>query len=150
MGTQLKYAAHLETSDPQKSPVTIIGQLEHLKALSYDKIKAKLEPRVSEEVGFAGINDERLKWHTNCNTSNQKLKLKYILELLQTFKLALVGLTPSPTDSCPLYLNLATVVALPKPCSRHNTASRAHALTKVVKNSVSSVNEYIVVSTTYM
>lgn len=53
----------------------------------------------------------------------------------ETFKFAIENLNPSPTDSVPLYLNNATVLALPKGCSRHNTPSRAHTLTKLIKGS---------------
>jgi len=51
MGTQLKYSGSLEPSDPQKFPVTIIGQLENLKAVPFEFLRKKVEPRVSEEVG---------------------------------------------------------------------------------------------------
>lgn len=47
---QLKYSHSLTTCDPQWNPVLIIGQLKHLKMLSFDVIKCKLEPRVPEEV----------------------------------------------------------------------------------------------------
>jgi probable aminopeptidase NPEPL1 len=48
-------------------------------------------------------------------------------------------LHPSPTDKCSLYLDLATVAALPLKCSRHNTDSRAHSLTKLVKTNAIGV-----------
>uniref|UniRef100_A0A1L8E2P2 Putative aminopeptidase npepl1-like protein n=1 Tax=Nyssomyia neivai TaxID=330878 RepID=A0A1L8E2P2_9DIPT len=63
----------------------------------------------------------------------------------ETFANALASLHPSPTDTCPLYLDLATLAALPTKCSRHNTTSRAHFLTKLVSNGVTGVNESIVV-----
>ena len=34
------------------------------------------------------------------------------------------SLNPAPTDSVSLYMNLATVAALPVKVSRHNTTSR--------------------------
>lgn len=92
----------LSKSDPQTTPVLIIGQVKHLTQLRFNNIRAKLEPRVSEE----------------------------------TFKLAVSSLHPSPTDTRSLWLNLATVAALPVKCSRHNTPSRAHSITKIVQSSV--------------
>ncbi|ODN05342.1 putative aminopeptidase NPEPL1 [Orchesella cincta] len=53
----------------------------------------------------------------------------------EIFQQALETLNPSPTDSIPLYLQKATILCLPKTCSRHNTPSRAHSLTKLIKTS---------------
>ena len=39
---------------------------------------------------------------------------------------AVSSLSPAPTDIRSLYLNVATIAALPTKCSRHNTPSRAH------------------------
>lgn len=65
----------------------------------------------------------------------------------ETFKLAVSSLHPSPTDTRSLWLNLATVAALPVKCSRHNTPSRAHSITKIVQSSMyGDSNESIVVS----
>lgn len=50
------------------------------------------------------------------------------------YKAALLNLHPSPTDTCSLYLNVATIGALPIKCSRHNTPSRAHSITKLVQS----------------
>ncbi|GAB0092520.1 probable aminopeptidase NPEPL1 [Sergentomyia squamirostris] len=61
-----------------------------------------------------------------------------------TWANALACLHPSPTDTCPLYLDLATVAALPTKCSRHNTSSRAHSVTKLVSGNVTGVNETVV------
>nr|CAH7721266.1 unnamed protein product [Callosobruchus chinensis] len=63
----------------------------------------------------------------------------------QTFKLGISSLHPSPTDTCSLYLNLATVAALPLKCSRHNTPSRAHAITKLVQAQAVGSDESIVI-----
>lgn len=63
-----------------------------------------------------------------------------------TFERAVASLHPSPTDHCPLYLNVATVIALPVQSSRHNTNSRAHALTRVIRTHACTVTESIVVS----
>lgn len=64
----------------------------------------------------------------------------------ETFQNAITCLHPSPTDCCPLYLDLATIAALPIKCSRHNTTSRAHALTRLVRTHAMNVNESILVS----
>lgn len=63
----------------------------------------------------------------------------------ETFQNAITLLHPSPTDYCPLYLDLATIAALPLKCSRHNTSSRSHAITRLVKTHAVNVNESIVV-----
>ena len=44
------------------------------------------------------------------------------------------GVSATSTDSSYLYSNRVVVARLPTKCSRHNTTSRAHAITKVVKN----------------
>ncbi|KAL1493754.1 hypothetical protein ABEB36_009448 [Hypothenemus hampei] len=54
----------------------------------------------------------------------------------ETYQLAVSSLHPSPTDSRSLWLNLATIAALPVKCSRHNTPSRAHSITKIIQSSV--------------
>jgi len=54
------------------------------------------------------------------------------------------SLNPSPTDSVSLYMNLATVAALPAKVSRHNTSSRAHFITKVVRSCTSGGPESVV------
>merc|ERR1712168_1214566 len=58
---------------------------------------------------------------------------------------AVSSLSPSPTDSVSLYMNLATVAALPAKVSRHNTQSRSHSLTKIVKSLTAGSNECVVV-----
>ncbi|KAF5294424.1 hypothetical protein FQA39_LY13409 [Lamprigera yunnana] len=63
----------------------------------------------------------------------------------EVFKTAVYSLHPSPTDTCSLYLNLATICALPTKCSRHNTPSRSHAITRLVQNCSVGVNESIVI-----
>ncbi|XP_076035523.1 putative aminopeptidase NPEPL1 granny smith protein [Oratosquilla oratoria] len=62
----------------------------------------------------------------------------------EAWTIGVSSLQPSPTDSCSLYLNLATVAALPIKCSRHNTPSRAHSITKIVKTHSVGAEEYIV------
>jgi len=63
----------------------------------------------------------------------------------ETFTTCISSLHPSPTDQCSLWLNSATVAALPMKCSRHNTPSRCHALTKLVKSCLAGGQEYIVI-----
>ncbi|KAH8273176.1 hypothetical protein KR018_008543 [Drosophila ironensis] len=63
----------------------------------------------------------------------------------ETFLNAIASLHPAPTDKTSLYLDLATVAALPLKASRHNTPSRAHAITRLVKNHVLNVAEESVV-----
>uniref|UniRef100_A0AA50HZI9 Aminopeptidase NPEPL1 n=1 Tax=Euphausia superba TaxID=6819 RepID=A0AA50HZI9_EUPSU len=110
-GSKINFGSSLTTSDPQKTPVLIIGQLRHLTNLQFSDVASKLQPRLEAEA----------------------------------WSLAVSGLQPSPTDSCPLYLNLATVAALPIKCSRHNTPSRAHSITKCVKTHSSGADECIVI-----
>lgn len=64
----------------------------------------------------------------------------------EIFQHAITCLHPSPTDFCPLYLDLATIAALPIKCSRHNTSSRSHAITRLVKTHTMSVTETILVN----
>ena len=46
----LKYSGSLNVSDPSQHPVLIVGQLKNLTKVRWEAIKAKLEPRVTEEV----------------------------------------------------------------------------------------------------
>jgi len=57
---------------------------------------------------------------------------------------AVSSLSPTPTDIS-LYMNLATVAALPSKVSRHNTQSRSHNITKIIKTLTSSSNECVVI-----
>ena len=43
-------------------------------------------------------------------------------------------MSPGSNDTVSLYLNKIQVATLPSKCSRHNTPSRAHALSKIVKS----------------
>lgn len=113
--TILKFSGELAECDPQKTPVTIIGQKNFLSELSFNVIEPKLAPRVSEEV----------------------------------FKQVVSNLRVSTADSLSLYLDTATVVGLPKLCSRHNTPSHSHALTKLIKDHSSGNDEYIVIICEY-
>jgi len=58
---------------------------------------------------------------------------------------AVSSLNPAPTDSVSLYLNMATVAALPSKVSRHNTNSRAHSITKLMKTHSVGSNECVVI-----
>uniref|UniRef100_A0A1A9W5Q5 Cytosol aminopeptidase domain-containing protein n=1 Tax=Glossina brevipalpis TaxID=37001 RepID=A0A1A9W5Q5_9MUSC len=76
--------------------------------------------------------------------SDIKLKLEpRVTE--ETFLKAVACLHPSPTDKISLYLDVATLAAVPLKCSRYNTPSRAHAITRLVKNHVLNVCEENVV-----
>jgi len=44
-----------------------------------------------------------------------------------------------------MWLTQATVAALPTKCSRHNSPSRPHSLTKVIRSCIVGGEEYIVV-----
>jgi probable aminopeptidase NPEPL1 len=64
----------------------------------------------------------------------------------ETWKAGVGMLTPSPTDTIGLYMNVATVGALPNKCSRHNAPSRCHAIAKMAKSCSSGQSENFVVS----
>lgn len=55
---KLTFQSGLAPSDPQQTPVLIIGQLKNLTTVKFETIKVKLEPRVSEEV-------RKINIHTN-------------------------------------------------------------------------------------
>lgn len=63
----------------------------------------------------------------------------------ETFNNAISYLHPAPTDTCSLYLDLAKLAALPLKSSRHNTNSRAHAITRIVRSGVIGVDESVVI-----
>ncbi|XP_026508537.2 syntaxin-16 [Terrapene carolina triunguis] len=68
-------------------------------------------------------------------------------QLHKIWQAALSTLNPNPTDNCPLYLNYATVAALPSKVSRHNSPSAAHFITRLVRNCLpGGINRCIVVS----
>jgi len=51
-------------------------------------------------------------------------------------------------DSCPLWLNAATVAVVPAKATRHNAPSRAHSISKMVKSYLPGVgDEYVVLVT---
>lgn len=49
------------------------------------------------------------------------------------------------SEPCPLYLNRATMMVLPSKCSRHNTPSRGHAITKCLRSFAASTTSGFVV-----
>ncbi|XP_052059690.1 probable aminopeptidase NPEPL1 [Mytilus californianus] len=72
--------------------------------------------------------------------SDVKVKLEPRVDE-ETFKKAL----DSNSEICALWLNNATLAQLPVKCSRHNTPSRAHALTKMVKSCLRGGDEFVVI-----
>ncbi|CAL9705050.1 unnamed protein product [Knipowitschia caucasica] len=67
------------------------------------------------------------------------------LNWTQTWQAALSALNPNPTDSCPLYLNVATVASLPARVSRHNSPSAAHFLSRLVRSCLPTGNNRCIV-----
>ncbi|XP_041978337.1 probable aminopeptidase NPEPL1 isoform X2 [Aricia agestis] len=52
----IKFKSRLTESDPEQKPVLFIGQPAHLSALSWQDVKCKLEPRVTEEAWKRGLS----------------------------------------------------------------------------------------------
>ncbi|XP_051986334.1 probable aminopeptidase NPEPL1 [Xyrauchen texanus] len=73
------------------------------------------------------------------NWTQLKGKLQPVVSK-ETWQAALGSLNPNPTDSCPLYLSLAAVAALPSRVSRHNSPSSAHFLTRLVRTCLPAGN----------
>ena len=68
-----------------------------------------------------------------------------LFSLLQVWQAALAALSPNPTDSCPLYLNHATVAVLPSRVSRHNSPSSANFVSRLVRTCLPAGNERCIV-----
>ncbi|XP_023948041.2 probable aminopeptidase NPEPL1 [Bicyclus anynana] len=51
----IKFKWGLSASDPDQKPVLFVGQAAHLNALTWQDVRCKLEPRVSEEAWRRGI-----------------------------------------------------------------------------------------------
>ena len=52
MNVVLSLHGHLNPTDPSVHPVLIVGQKDNLSQVSYDTLKVKLQPKVSEEVSL--------------------------------------------------------------------------------------------------
>lgn len=70
--------------------------------------------------------------------------------IFQTFKSALSVLNPSPIDTCPLFLNTATLAAISNNRSRHNSSAQPHMLTKLISSNSAGYDECIVVGEQYL
>uniref|UniRef100_A0AAX7TCC2 Cytosol aminopeptidase domain-containing protein n=1 Tax=Astatotilapia calliptera TaxID=8154 RepID=A0AAX7TCC2_ASTCA len=72
-------------------------------------------------------------------------KCQFFLMFSQIWQAALSALNPNPTDSCPLYLNYATVAAIPSRVSRHNSPSSAHFVSRLVRSCLPGGNNRCIV-----
>ncbi|CAG4983284.1 unnamed protein product [Parnassius apollo] len=52
----VKFRWGLTTSDPEQQPVLFVGQASHLNTLTWQDVRCKLEPRVTEEVWKRGLS----------------------------------------------------------------------------------------------
>lgn len=105
----IKFKWGLSASDPEQKPVLFVGQAAHLAALTWQDVRCKLEPKVSEEAWLRGIS------------------------------------VASPGELCDIWPRAAALGILPLRRSRHAAPSRCHALSKLVRNAVKSVEEEFVV-----
>ncbi|XP_063218384.1 probable aminopeptidase NPEPL1 [Bacillus rossius redtenbacheri] len=104
--------------------------------LEYSKTVTGLQLR-SQPVIIVG----QIRHLKKASFSGVQLKLEpYVSE--EDYMKALQNVRPSGTY--PLYQDLATLAALPFKSSRHNTPSRAHAVTKQVKNASCGLSETVV------
>ncbi|CAG9131187.1 unnamed protein product [Plutella xylostella] len=55
-GVSVKFTSGLSKSDPEQKPVLIVGQASHLAALTWQDVRCKLEPRVTEDAWCRGIS----------------------------------------------------------------------------------------------
>lgn len=133
-GTIVKFSGTLSKTDPISVPVLIVGQEKHLSKVPYSAVKCKLEPRVNEQVR---INCGQPLWTFNTTACN--------IRMFQTFNSALSVLNPCPTDTCPLFLNTATLAAISNNRSRHNSPAQPHMLTKLISLNSAGYDECIVV-----
>ena len=53
---QVLFSRGLTPSDPVKIPVIILGQHQHLVRVAWEDIRAKLEPRVTQEMWTSGVS----------------------------------------------------------------------------------------------
>jgi hypothetical protein len=54
-GVSVRCYPGLAVADPVSVPVLVVGQPAHLATVPWDVVRAKLEPRVTKEVGSAGL-----------------------------------------------------------------------------------------------
>lgn len=101
---------------------------------------------LSDPKDFPVVIVGQLPHLTSISFDDVKIKLSPRVDK-ETFDQAVGNLRPSPTDTCPLWLRNATIAALPLKSSRHNTPSRAHSLSKLVKSCLTDQEEYVVVIT---
>ena len=114
---EIVFCIAVPSADPSDRPVTILGKKANLKKVPFSDVAPYLAPRVSAEV--------------RVNSSYLGPSILIILPL-QTWACAVDTLREGG-GSCSLWLTAASVAALPTNCSRHNTPSQAHALTKLVQ-----------------
>jgi len=65
--------------------------------------------------------------------------------MFQTYRSAISLLNPCPTDTCPLFLNTATVACFSNNRSRHNSSAQPHMLTKLINSNSAGYDECIVI-----
>lgn len=94
-------------------------------------------------AGCFGVFNKRTT--NSCDVSVVKLKCQFCPLFSQVWQAALSALNPNPTDSCPLYLNHATVAALPSRVSRHNSPSSAHFVFRLVRSCLPGGNNRCIV-----
>lgn len=94
--------------DPDETHLLFAGHPKDLVALKFKEVKDKFNQKVPEQHW-----NEALKTIHSENES---------------------GTSSSPTSVQSLYLNRVCVAPLPAQCSRHNTPSHCHSLTKIIKN----------------
>ncbi|XP_070574824.1 probable aminopeptidase NPEPL1 [Ptychodera flava] len=107
---------------------------------------ANVELKYSNAITPSDPNDKpvviigQLPFLSNLPFDSVKAKLEPRVDA-EGFKAAVRCLHPSPTDTCSLWFNNATVAALPLKASRHNCPSRAHSITKLVKVCLTGVGD---------
>ena len=112
---EIVFSSSVSGSDPSQRPVTILGKKANLLKLQFSDVSPFLGSKVSADVGIYPF-----------------LGAVVFTSSLQTWSLAL-GTLREDGGSCSLWLTSASVAALPSQCSRHNTPSQAHTLTKLVQ-----------------